>query len=196
MGSEAPEGADAEDVEVRFLSDTRAQPNVAAACFLVALPFAAEAQVAREVVLQPETEGEVVVVVLVAAEGRILLDLRPIGAQATEDRQPTRHDRPRADRRKVPRGHLGLVGQTESARGELPEIRIAQLGTEIAVELVPAKGSPGRLLVITTKATGAGTPVFGFGLADTGAEIEGALVHLRRRRERECGSGNCENCEG
>src|SRR5258706_12532744 len=107
MGSEAPEGADAEDVEIRFLSDTRAQPDVAAADFLVTLPFAADAQVAREVVLQPEAEGEVVVVMGTAADGRLLLDLRAIGAQAAEDRQATRHDRPRADRRKVPRGHLG-----------------------------------------------------------------------------------------
>src|SRR6185436_6090493 len=102
-----------------------------------------------------------------------------------------------ADRGKLPRAHLRLVRERADARPEVAELGVAELGGEIAVELVAAEDLPrGVLVVAADAAAGAAAPVFGFRLSDTRAEIQRAPVHLCGRRKRESRCGKREHYNG
>src|SRR3954468_745408 len=138
---------DTEDVDVRI--------------GVIALPFGAHADVLRDVVAHAQADGPVVARVLVghAEVGRQLgLDAR--NAELRIRREPGRADRVRTHADQLPgiRLHFRAGASARPARVRLhfAEIRIGELGGDIAVELVSAVDPPCGVLVVAGNADGRG----------------------------------------
>src|SRR5207244_9802212 len=107
----APERADAEHVDVGLLADAGAERRLAAAHLVIALPFAPHGEVRRDVVTQPEPEGEIIVVVLESAENAVhVLNRRPVDAQPAADVEPI-DERCSRDDGRFPRGNRKGSGE-------------------------------------------------------------------------------------
>src|SRR5205085_9044281 len=125
--------------EIAFIADIGAECHIATADLAIALPLAADAEVASDVVLKPEAERPVVVVVIeITGEVGRLLHRRAIKPQPPEHREP-RQDRPSAERRELPGGYLGIVGKAGEGRTEFAELAVTDLGGKIRRELIAAE---------------------------------------------------------
>src|SRR5258706_13578715 len=186
--AEAPDGAEAQHVEL-VVAD--------AADFVVALPLGAQPERRHDVPLQAGAERQAVAGLFSAGTRQVRLQLRlaVVSAQLAVDAELVR-DRPHAEGDQLPRARLVLHLETATGSFRLAEIVISDLGRNIGSELIPAEDTPGGVLLIAREARRqAGAGIFELRLPDRAADIERARVHLRRRRQRERGSGDCENCD-
>src|SRR5690349_8788382 len=123
--AEAPDRAEAQHIRLQVAD---------AGELVVALPFAAQAEVRREVELQARAVGQAV-----AALAAAVLRFAVVAAELAVDAELV-IEREEADADELQRIHLGAA--------ELAEVRIAELRGEIPVELIAAEETPRGVLVI------------------------------------------------
>src|SRR6266850_580754 len=167
--------------------------DIAAADLAVPLPLGARAEVAVDAIADAGAEGDIAVRHgLVPGEVGGVFGARRVDAELAEEREVA--DRVRRDGDELPRARLDLLGETEGARarrrlGEL--VRVAELGGDVAVELVAADQLPGRRLVVAAHAGGhAAARIARLATPDRRAEIEARV--LRRGWQRP----HCRNERG
>src|SRR3954470_5449503 len=143
--AETPDRADADDVDI-------ALAGAVAADVVVALPFAPHAEVRHHVPLHAGAVGQpgVVIVGACAAEARdarARLGLRVVAAELAVDRQHRQHGKG-ADADELERFRLYRPARPACGRLDLAEVVVADLRSEIAIDLVARENAPGGVRVV------------------------------------------------
>src|SRR5581483_10222439 len=123
---------------------------------VVALPFAADPQIARHVEARTDAESYIGGALVLgprakAAQRGFRSHLAVIEAEAAVDGELVR-ERPRANRRQIPGGRLiRNLGAATGGLG-LAEVAVAELDGDVRMELVAAEEPPRGVLVVTVDA--------------------------------------------
>src|SRR5690349_11571200 len=164
--AEAPDRAEAQHIAFQVAD---------AGELVVALPFAAYAEVRRDVELQARAVGQAV-----AGFAAAVLHFAVMAAELAVDAELV-VDREEADAEELPGIHLGAA--------VFAEIGVAQFSREVAVHLIAAEKTPGGVLVIASAAD-----VLQLRLSDARADIEAGAGGLRSRRKPERRCRNAKHC--